>query len=93
MKFIFVIIVAFGTLISCSNSSDFEIAEIEAIKTFEEALIDRNISTILLDTRKIITRKKIDDAKIPVLFVELENGQNVEYWVVMDRTKIMRVKN
>ena len=31
---------------------------------------------MLLDTRKIITRKKIDDAKIPVLFVELENGQN-----------------
>lgn len=23
----------------------------------------------------------------------LENGQNVEYWVVMDKTKIMRVKN
>ena len=36
----------------------------------------RSTSTILLDTRKIITRKKIDDAKIPVLFVELENGQN-----------------
>ena len=24
---------------------------------------------------------------------KLENGQNVEYWVVMDKTKIMRVKN
>ena len=24
---------------------------------------------------------------------KLENGQNVEYWKVMDRTKIMRVKN
>ena len=23
----------------------------------------------------------------------LENGQNVEYWVVMDKTKIMRIKN
>ena len=23
----------------------------------------------------------------------LENGQNVEYWKVMDRTKIMRIKN
>ena len=23
----------------------------------------------------------------------LENGQNVEYWVVMDKTKIMRVKS
>ncbi len=24
---------------------------------------------------------------------KLENGQNVEYWVVMDKTKIMRIKN
>ena len=24
---------------------------------------------------------------------KLENGQNVEYWVVMDKTKIMRVKS
>ena len=24
---------------------------------------------------------------------KLENTQNVEYWVVMDRTKIMRIKN
>ena len=23
----------------------------------------------------------------------LENGQNVEYWVVMDKTKIMRIKS
>ncbi len=23
----------------------------------------------------------------------LDNGQNVEYWVVMDKTKIMRIKN
>ena len=32
--------------------------------------------TKILDTRTIITREKIDDAKIPVLFMELENGQN-----------------
>jgi len=24
---------------------------------------------------------------------KLENGQNVEYWKVMDKTKIMRVKS
>jgi len=24
---------------------------------------------------------------------KLENGQNVEYWVVMDNTKIMSIKN
>ena len=76
MKWIFIVILAFTTLISCSNSSEFETGEIKAIKMLRETLIARNTSTILLDTRKIITRKKIDDAKIPVLFVELENGQN-----------------
>ena len=76
MRQIFMIIVVFATLISCSNSSDFETGEIKAIKILREALIASNTSTMLLDTRKVITRKKIDDAKIPVLFVELENGQN-----------------
>ena len=76
MKSIYLVILAFTTLIACSNSSDFETGEIKAIKVLREALITRNSSTILLDTRKVISRKKIDDAKIPVLFVELENGQN-----------------
>ena len=76
MKWGFVVIAACAALISCSNSSDFETGEIKAIKILRETLIARNTPTILLDTRKIITRKKIDDAKIPVLFVELENGQN-----------------
>ena len=70
------IILVFATLISCSNSSDFETGEIKAIKILRDALSARQASTILLDTRKIITRKKIDNAKIPVLFVELDNGQN-----------------
>ena len=76
MKSIYLVILAFTTLIACSNSSDFETGEIKAIKVLREALITRNSSTILLDTRKVISLKKIDDAKIPVLFVELENGQN-----------------
>ncbi|MDA7592270.1 YjbF family lipoprotein [Rhodobacteraceae bacterium] len=76
MKWIFVVSLAFTTLISCSNSSDFETGEIKAIKMLRETLIAHKKSTILLDTRKIITRNKIDNAKIPVLFVELENGQN-----------------
>ena len=76
MRRTFIIIVVFATLISCSNSSDFETGEIKAIKILREALIARHTSTLLLDTKKIITRKKIDASKIPVLFVELENGQN-----------------
>ena len=76
MRRTFISILVFATLISCSNSSDLVTGEIKAIKILREALIARNTTTILLDTRKVITRKKIDNAKIPVLFVELENGQN-----------------
>lgn len=76
MKWIILIFFAFVTFVSCSNSNDFETGEIKAIKLLQETIIALNTPTILLDTRKIITRKKIDDSKIPVLFVELENGQN-----------------
>jgi len=61
---------------ACSNSSDFETGEIKAIKNLREAISARNTPTRILDTRTIITRQKIDNAKIPVLFMELENGQN-----------------
>ena len=63
-------------LTACSNSSDFETGEIKAIKNLREALLASKTPTKILDTRQIITREKIDGAKIPVLFIELENGQN-----------------
>ena len=37
---------------SCSNSSDFESGEIKANKILKEALIARQTSTILLDTKE-----------------------------------------
>jgi hypothetical protein len=63
-------------LTACSNSSDFETSEIKAIKNLRDTLLASKTPTKILDTRTIITREKIDDAKIPVLFMELENGQN-----------------
>jgi hypothetical protein len=63
-------------LTACSNSSDFETGEIKAIKNLRDTLLASKTPTKILNTRSIITRKKIDDAKIPVLFMELENGQN-----------------
>ena len=71
-----VLLLSLIIITACSNSSDFETGEIKAIKNLREALIARNTPTRILDTRTIITRQKIDDAKIPVLFMELENGQN-----------------
>jgi len=41
------------------------------------------------ETFETIDVNMIDDE----LKGKLENGQNIEYWKVMDRTKIMRIKN
>ena len=71
-----VLLLSLIILTACSNSSDFETGEIKAIKNLREAMLARDTPTRILDTRTIITREKIDEAKIPVLFMELENGQN-----------------
>ena len=63
-------------LTACSNSSNLETGEIKTFIMIKETLAKKNNPKSLLDTRSIITRKDIDDANIPVLFVELENGQN-----------------
>ena len=63
-------------LTACSNASDFETGEIKAIKNFRDTLLASKTPSRILDTRNVVTREKIDGAKIPVLFIELENGQN-----------------
>lgn len=71
-----ILLVILLALVSCSNSSEFETGEIKVIKLLKEKLIDGKIPASILDTRKIITRQKVDEAQIPVLFMELQNGQN-----------------
>ena len=68
--------VVLAMLTACSSSSDFETGEIKAIKVLRETINARKTPTIMLDVKKIVTRKKIDNARIPVLYIELENGQN-----------------
>ena len=76
MKVFYLIILIVLTLNACSNSKEFAKGEIQAIKIIKETMLSPKKTSALLDTRNFINRKKIDDAKIPVLFVELENGQN-----------------
>ena len=76
MKWLTLLCLTLALLTSCSNSRDFETGEIKAIKTLRETINSHKTPTMMLDVKKIITRKKIDEAKIPVLFIELENGQN-----------------
>lgn len=74
-KFLLLALVSL-TSISCSNSSEHEAVELKAIDVIRKNFISSKAPKVLLDTRKIITRKKIDNANVAVLLVELENGQN-----------------
>ena len=76
MKKLVLLFVALVMLTACSNSSDFETSEIKAVKILRDTINSLKTPTAMLDVKKIVTRKKIDEARIPVLFIELENGQN-----------------
>ena len=64
------------TVCACSNSNELETGEIQTITLLREAFNKKNNQSVFLDARKLITRKQIDEAGIPILFVELETGQN-----------------
>lgn len=64
------------TLTSCSNAPEMETGEIRALQLLKQSLKKSNPSKRFFDARKLLTRKQIDAAKTPVLFVELDSGQN-----------------
>ncbi|MFB5597931.1 MAG: translation initiation factor IF-5A [Nitrosopumilaceae archaeon] len=63
-------------------------------------LIDKRVGQIISmsgDITQIMDSETFETIDITLVDDEvkgkLENGQNVEYWKVMDRTKIMRIKS
>jgi hypothetical protein len=63
-------------LIGCTNSSEFLHGEREVFSVFEGALKRNNTTREFVDVRATVTREKIDAAGVPLLFIELESGQN-----------------
>ena len=63
-------------LASCSNAPETETGEIRTLKLIKDAFDGSTKPTQFTDARKLINRKQIDAANIPVLFVELASGQN-----------------
>jgi translation initiation factor 5A len=63
-------------------------------------LIDKRLGQIISmtgDITQVMDSETFETIDVTLIDDEvngkLENGQNVEYWKVMDRTKIMRIKN
>ena len=63
-------------LTSCSNTPEMETGEIKTLAILNKALQQSNQPKRLIDARLLLSRKQIDEANVPVLFVELPSGQN-----------------
>ncbi len=74
-KFLFKFAIIFF-LASCSNTPELETGEIKTLQMLKSAINQSRKPRTFIDARKLLSRKQIDAANIPVLFVELESGQN-----------------
>ena len=74
-KFLIYLIFIFS-ISACSNTPDLETGEIKSLQLLKDALFKKNNQKTFMDARMLLSRKQIDAANIPVLFVELETGQN-----------------
>ena len=76
MKKILLISVLISILVCCSSTSELETGEMKTLSILGQALKQSNKPKGFFDSRSLLTRKQIDEAKVPVLFVELRSGQN-----------------
>ncbi len=74
-RFIFILFLI-SLLASCSNTPELETGEIKILEIFDRALKQSNQSKQFIDARFLLNRQQIDEAKVPVLFIELPSGQN-----------------
>ena len=63
-------------LASCSNAPETETGEIRTLQLLKKAFDSSKQPKQFIDARNLINRKQIDEANMPVLFVELASGQN-----------------
>ena len=68
--------VLISILVSCSSTPELETGEIKTLAILSQALKHSNKPKPFVDSRSLLTRTQIDEAKVPVLFVELRSGQN-----------------
>ena len=75
-KFLTILIII-STLVSCSNSPELDTGEIKTLALIRNAFQESKKPKLFVDARNLLSRKQIDKAGTPVLFVELvASGQN-----------------
>ena len=63
-------------LIACGNSIELEKGETKVIKLIQEKLERPAGPAAYIDARKLVSRAIIDGVGVPILFVEIDRGQN-----------------
>lgn len=76
IRFSAFLLLMFGFLTACTNSSEMAKGEFEMFSVLREAYEDRKMPKTFVDARKLVTREKIDASGLAVLLIELESGQN-----------------
>ena len=76
MKYFLIICFFSLALASCSNTPELETGEIKTLRLLKKAINQSNEKLDFINAKTLITRDQIDKFNIPILFVELETGQN-----------------
>ena len=63
-------------LSACGNSTELETGETKVLKIIKDKLDAPSGATAYIDARKVVSRDIIDGVGVPILFVEIDRGQN-----------------
>ena len=63
-------------LSACGNSPELETGETKVIKIIKDKMDAPSGATAYIDARKLVSREILDGVGVPILFVEIDRGQN-----------------
>ena len=75
MKLVFSILVLLA-LSACGNSPELETGETKVLKIIKDKMETPSGATAYIDARKLVSREILDSVGVPILFVEIDRGQN-----------------
>jgi hypothetical protein len=75
MKLVFSILLL-SALLACGNSPELETGETKVLKIIRDKMDAPSGATAYIDARKLVSREILDGVGVPILFVEIDRGQN-----------------
>ena len=63
-------------LSACGNSTELETGETKVLKIIKDKMDAPSGATAYIDARKLVSREILDGVGVPILFVEIDRGQN-----------------